>query len=959
MLDIWEHVRTRGNRIKLVTIYDKPSANRQNMMPLRAPELDDIHIKQILESYVGPQYKADVYYKECGSSPYIAHIIGENLRSNPGDILRQPEVGGWDRYIAYRNSVTDEEFKQRKTVLLWIAQVQYLVYDTQSDEYKMLEDKIKEYEIGPGVLAKTIEELKKIGTLRKLEEQSSKNGLTAIGELKKIGILRDSLHIMPKTLLVWLWREWYKTYGQKQPFQLGDMWTKAKSDAAYRNMLMRHVYMWRYDDVSNTRPITKEVFAPGGFADKYTLLNGHNTIERYFGAHILRMMSKANLPGAVGYLERYIYGLGMDGLRRFNIDRREAALILADAARDSRLFKRSARVLLLLIGTESQSIVDVGHIFARLFLPDPGLMGYTEMLPLKRVPLIKEALTHKIVGCRQLGIQACEAALQPQSFVKNIEDDEAWQQNMIWVPKYLTEYTDYYRSVLNTIQECLKSMNKQEISQIAKIVLSCTVNLLKFTELHDVVLSVLHEMYIKQHANPVSIDCTISDCLAYGQDYMPENLRDRLILLRDKIMGDRYHLLMKRHVGANPISDLQTPKDVRKRTMESLVRRSLDDLSAFNQELSWLVTNEAKHGYEFGYELGKMDNGSLFPSIYDAQRLCGESNVAFLGGYLCSMFHRDRDEWEQLIDSLIADRALCELVPKLTAMSGMTDKVALQIFELVKSKVDPLTLRNFKFGKLVCDVPEVVFQKWLWVLIGQNGEAYNVALNLYHVYYVHCKRPIPDSVNELLFPRDYPHRIRHSHTRDAFVWSRILSSYLRQSPTTDDIISNVVDVLFADLSYNLVMELIPVLEVVMKQNPGKTWDVISDTIDPDKCTSIRMYLVAKQVFSNGIWDIIYKVLPMAICDWIDKDIEKRAPLVAAYLLPNDIEIAVEFADKYGRADKVTDALIGNLETEFFSGPFSEHNRDKIKTIDSLLAKEKRPTAREFLEEYRDKISGSI
>ena len=121
MDNIWRQVSRHGNRIKMVTIYDRPSPPRHHMTSLSVPVLDDMQIKQILESYVDPPYKADVWYSECDSSPHAAHIIGENLRSNPDDILRQSDAGGWDRFIAYRNSTTSEAFERRKTVLLWIG----------------------------------------------------------------------------------------------------------------------------------------------------------------------------------------------------------------------------------------------------------------------------------------------------------------------------------------------------------------------------------------------------------------------------------------------------------------------------------------------------------------------------------------------------------------------------------------------------------------------------------------------------------------------------------------------------------------------------------------------------------------------------------------------------------------------------------------------------------------------
>lgn len=101
--------------------------------------------------------------------------------------------------------------------------------------------------------------------------------------------------------------------------------------------------------------------------------------------------------------------------------------------------------------------------------------------------------------------------------------------------------------------------------------------------------------------------------------------------------------------------------------------------------------------------------------------------------------------------------------------------------------------------------------------------------------------------------------------------------------------------------------------------------------------------------------LVEKITLAAICGWIDEDAERRAATMAG-LLPHDIKAAVEYAAKYGEVEGVKKALIANLRLESSSGPQSEHHGDKIKAVDSLMAGEDRPLAREFLEEYRDVLS---
>lgn len=930
MEDIWLQINKHGNRIKMITLYDrKPRLGRHGMKILEVPPLEDEHIKRILESYVGPQYQAGIWYAECKSSPRAAHIIGENLSSNPDDILRQPGASGWNRYIAYRSSIIDEVFARRKAVLLWIGRLRWFGYgSTYAGERKIMEDKIKDQEgIEKGVFAKTVKELVDMGIL--------------LGS--------NILHIEPNALHAWLWREWYEEYGELEPFPLDAMWEMAKSDDAYKNVLEWHVDMWQYDEEDSPHHAVKDVFSHDGFADRQSLL------DSYFGADVLYKMSKASPRDAVKYLEHYVEALGIAGLQQFRVGRRQAAMILVDAAGCSSLFKRAAQVLLLLAGTGHQEDDDADNMFARLFLPAAGPVGWTETPLAKRVPLLKEALASEITSCRLVGIKACEAALRTRHFIKDIVDDEAWQRGMIWMPKDRMEYVEYYHEVLDAVRARLKYLNEEERSHLAKVVLSRTRDLLKAPELHNTILVLLREMHDEQYTDSEIIIETISDCLAYGRDNMPKDLRHRLSQLHDGIVGDSYHGSMRRHVAMNVFSDFQIPNDIRQETITNLAKRSFNDSQALNQELVWLVTDEATHGYEFGYALGKMDDGSLFASIRDAQRRCVKSNAAFLGGYLRAVFDRDRNEWERLMCSLAADPVLYERMPVLTSMSGMTDKISIRILELVKSGVDPLTLRGFTFGTFVCNVPEVVFRKWLGLLVNESAEAYEVVLNLCHRYYVHSKRRIPDSVSVLLFPRNDSHRIRHGSGQAVFFWSEILDSYIRQGPVTADVVSNVVDVVITGDAYSMHdMELMSALAPVMEHHPSKTWKAISTLLDPDKNPSVHTRLNVKRAFSiNRI--LVKKITLATIYEWVDEDVERRAAMVAG-LLPYDIEVAAEYAAKYGEIDRVKKVLIANLQLESFSGPRLEYYRDKIKTVDSLIAGEDHPIIREFLEDYRAVLS---
>ena len=929
MVEIWNRVK-HIPQISLITIYNEPGSNMRDMVNLEVPPLEDKQIIEILELYI-PSYHADIWYKECRPSPRAAHIIGENLSGDTGDVLQSPsDIRVWDRYIASRVELDGPEFKERKKILLWLSLFKkFGERESSADEYKtiekMLEDKAG---ISPATLSQTIT------------------------KLKRMKILQGSfmLYITPKVLHVWLWREWHKKYDDGL-FPRDEMADNAKSDTASSNVLAWHMDMLRYaEDTQGASSITNNLFKPNGFADRHALLDSHAGADLFYSA------SKADPEKAVDYLNRHVSSKGWDGLVKFDIGRRQAAMVLTEAAMNSRLFERSAHMLLLLAGTESsQGFSDTDRSFVSLFSPAPGPVARTAMPPSGRLSLLAKSLDSDMPECRLLGIDACKAALQTRDFVGDIDEDEAWQRVKPWMPKFRSEYTEYYAGVLDIIRGHLERLEVSERSKLVEAVLSRTRDLLAVPELHDAVLSLLDMIHAKQYADNEPIIEAVSNCLEFERDNMPKDLRKNLELLRDRITGSSYGALLKRYVSMNIVSDLQDEDGVRQKTISALAEQSLD-VKILEPELDWLVTDKAIHGHGFGYALGRIDGGALFLRIRDAQRRHGESKAVFLGGYLNAAFHRSVDEWESLMDSLVMDDIIYPRVPALTHMSGMTDRAAIRIRDLVKSGLAPTVLRDFVSGTLVRDMSEERFEEWLQLLADGYTETYKIALNLYHKYYIRGNIRIPDSARELLFPSNTTGGVQHVYGQSAYFWSGILVSYVKQNPDEMDTVRKALKTAMSTdyMHGSLRDEVLPALVVAAERNPAKIWEMIVNFIDPAE-NRHSAYLNVRRLLSRSGAALMDKISLEVIFKWIDEDKKKRAPFVA-YMIPNDINTATKLAVRYGKINRVTRILIENLNSEMIRGPISKYYEEKIKTVDSLMEKESDTTALVFLQGYRDVLA---
>lgn len=580
MVEIWNRVERYSSRIKLVTIYNEPGERMGGMVPLSAPPLGDEQITQILGSYGVPPHLVGAWCEECRPSPRAAHIIGKNLRDNPDDVLQQPgTVRVWDRYIASNDKLDGTEFNVRKVILCWISLFKKFGYGAP-------------YSREGKIIAKMLEEKEGIP-----EGEFTRK----INDLRQMRMLQGSfiLYITPKVLHAWLWREWGRKYAGMEPFSLDDMAERSESDIACRNVMEWYLETPRYGEgAPDASHAAKDLFRPGGFADRNALLDTDR------GASLFYMASKADPTGAVDYLDRHIKSKGRNRPIISSTGRRQAAMVLADAAMDQRLFQRSARMLLWLAGTEDgRAYGDAGRMFVSLFPPASGPVARTEMPPSGRVPLIAEALGSDRAKCRLLGIQACKAALQTRDFIRSVGEDEVWRRSTPWMPKYRSEYTDYYLSVMGIVREYLGRLGELERTQLAEAALARTRKLLAFPELRDELLSILDVMHSMGYADSESIIKTISDCLAYGRDGMAKELQEKMERLHDKVTGNDYGALLRRYVAMNIQSNHLTENETRQKAITTLARQSLD-MEILGPELDWLVTNKAVHGYEFGCALG-------------------------------------------------------------------------------------------------------------------------------------------------------------------------------------------------------------------------------------------------------------------------------------------------------------------------------------------------------------------
>lgn len=98
-----------------------------------------------------------------------------------------------------------------------------------------------------------------------------------------------------------------------------------------------------------------------------------------------------------------------------------------------------------------------------------------------------------------------------------------------------------------------------------------------------------------------------------------------------------------------------------------------------------------------------------------------------------------------------------------------------------------------------------------------------------------------------------------------------------------------------------------------------------------------------------------------ILEWIDEDIDTRAPFIASYVPPvlfNKEEgpcLARGLLLRYGSRADVRQNLMSNFSNEGWTGPESLHMRNKIEKLEDIKAKEDNKQVIVWINEYIEEL----
>ncbi len=947
---LWNKLQHHSPHIKLVTIYNE-ATEVSGITRIESSLLGKDQISAIIGTYGVPAIDAKRWAEFCGGSPRVAHVVGENLKNDPADILKSPStVDVWNRFIAGGDALGSEKVEERRLVL------QYLALFKRFGFLPPVQDEAK-------AIAKLIERANPKITWARFHQ--------IVNELKKRKILQGSttLYITPKLLHIKLWADWWTNYGTA--FEIKEFASE------FPPKLMdwfSEMFEYARESAEAFRRV-RELLGPDG------PFNGIEPFKSTRGAFFFRTLALASPDEGLKCLERAIGTCTIDQLLNFKEGRREVIYSLEHMALYRELFQSAARLLLKLGEAENETWNNnASGVFRDLFTLGPGRVASTSAPPEERLPILVEAFESDSPETRKLALDACEKALEAANFTKFGGFDEAGLRKRPggWTPKTYAEWWDAYRQIWQLLRERLDSLNPHDRQGAANILLNRSRGLICRTGLGSMVIESLQELLDKGYASKKTVLKEVIEVLHYDGKQLPPELRTKLQEFKDQLEGTDFSSQLKRYVGMDLLEDKFDEEgheaDLGEKRINELAQEAARDKTLLTPELDWLVTSEAENGLKFGYQLGLADQTFEFlPLLVQSHRDATEkTNVYFLSGYFRAVSERNQPKWEEELDKIVEDSKMRAWTPELTWRSGpLTDCAAERIFSLIQREIVGFEhLRMFAYGSVTKNISEGIFRKWIGLLIQKNSKtATSIALDLSQFFYCRpdARYSLPEDfgLSLLTHPSLFAPSEEHAETMRDYNWSRMAKWFVRQYPGRSLELAKVMlehfgqDGTIVEDTYGSPIE---VLNLIVEKFPEKAWDEIKKYLGPpidSRAFDITHWLRGDE-FSRGKGSKggILPLVPLnKLWEWVDEDVKKRAwyltSMVPKTLFREDGRtcLAREVLVRYGDRKEVKNELMANFSTEGWTGPESSHLQGKKDYLLKFKAGEPNKDVQRWIEEY--------
>jgi hypothetical protein len=954
------YFRKRSNKMLLVTannLAEAPSSH-VDVQLIEMPRLLQPKLAEIFKGYGIVADEADWFAGLCEGSPRAAHRLGQYIKNNPKQHSAEHFAhldDLWNGIVCSPHSIDSADGQDRLAVIRTMALFRQIGWDTAD---------------GAAV------QLAVLNAVRLLDANFSQLRLVrTVAALRERRVLQGprTLLISPKLLHVAMWKSWFENYSiGVDPLTLR---------ASLGERMQQHfdaMLMFVKESKAATLWADKLLGEGGIFASLVGFATGSN-------ASLFFAVAQAKPKAA---LRRFAAALGredVDARREFSGDARRTSIHrLEQLAVPAETFFEAAKCLLLLAEAENESWSNnATGTFVSLFSLGYSKLAASELSPFNKLDYLRELLQSSAPFYRGIAVQALSKSLDP--FMSRHEIDEVIGLQRLpgrWMPKTWEQLYEGYAAHVSLLEDAVGYLPRAEAIEAATGILGHFRSLVLIVPIAKSVLAFMRRSAQMPELREKCIE-TIVATLHYEEKALSPEISSELEALGSELTESSFSNKLRRHAGMKLVEDHFTAdgkyQDGAKPELIPLAAAAVAEPWLLQPELAWLVTDDAKNGYEFGVVLGSVDHLQLWTSIRLAWVQATEKRSDFfVGGYLSAVHSRNVQLWEELVENLLLNEDTRRLTLGVVWRSGMSDRIAELLLDLaMQGVIDPREFRLFIYGGVVNQLPLLVLEGVIDLLLGIDDPiALDAALDLLESRL----RSHPDQAVLL------SSRIERTLGAPAFVEGQEQQASNNMLLHRWNEVANRLLELDADAAANLAVRLIEnfasrnsvtagyhpdplkFLSNAAQSKPDVVWPAVARRLESPKDLGtwhlLNWMRGGRSIRGHELAGL--DALPSAmVFEWVDVAPADRAWILAEHCPPiitkpdEPPSFARQVLERYAPIEQVRRSLQANSFTEGWSGRASEHYRGKLAGVDELLSVETNANVRLWLREQRERLEASI
>ena len=913
MTSIWSALKGRAG-IKLITIDHGPEETHDSAMKIcRCPQLPDEQIKNILFSYLRQKADLDNWAKWCSGSPRIAHAVGENLESNPGDLLKSPaDVPIWDRFIIGHKEMDSEEAEQHRTVLRHIALFHRFGFESPvHGEAQFISGLVKE--VDPNITWGRFQAI--------VQHYRGKRILQG----------RHTLFIAPKLLHVYLWTQFWHNHGHGFQFQAS---LEQVPDSMKRWFMQLFIYA---GEAPETQHVVKGILSPTGpFSDK-------DFLKSETGLRFINYLSEADPAATLALLERTIKTWSREELYAWDAGRQYVVRALEKIAVRDELFVRATTVLIPMALTEnpksenSQYSNNSRGTLLSLFNVGLEWAPPTQADPSKRFPILKELVVSDDVSRRDLGLEMCKQWLETLGGVRVIGVEYQGLEPPIkfWRPRTYDEVFGYWRQALQFLRAEIKGFNTVDRNRVADILVIAAQEFMGIDALADEVLDILFELTEDKEINRQSLTRFVVRQLHENKNTLDKKILARIRQLDQVLTGaslwertNRYVLHTSWEEDRAFHGEEYKKSKLPAKRVRDLAREYMRDIAVFSEHAPKLVREAGHRLLELGNECGKLAE-IKFDDVLMSHIETGDAAINdFFGGYLVGLRTRDAGRWENLLHRLLHSETTRRTAVDCIRYSGFTESLMRDMLVLFKDGRLEARAFTLAFWLNKADLSDNLFQQVIAALLNNADDASSsICIQLVHDYYFD-KGSTDDFSEDLVFKALTTFPLTDNN--DA--WNMMAKGFLKKHPHRGvDLFNEIMRSNRRISRYGNTEYIANVADDIVKNHPHETWKIVSELLVSE---SGYHYELKDWLGNYGLVDATKRgaisYMPAGdIIHWIKEDIKSRQGLIQD-VLPKTLDMDAGgrltrlFIEEFCDDDSVGNSLYWRFCTGGWSGPESDY-----------------------------------